>query len=51
MLSLDVLINLTGASRARRSGQLVLSGASGEFVYLRGDRHDPRRRVHLARTG
>jgi hypothetical protein len=51
MLSLDLLINLTLPDRARRSGQLVLSGARGEFVYLRGDRHDLRRRVRLVRTG
>jgi hypothetical protein len=42
-LSLDLLINETAPGRVRRRGQLVLSGAEGEFVYLRGDRHDPRR--------
>lgn len=42
-LSLDLLVNETGPGRVRRRGQLVLSGADGEFVYLRGDRHDPRR--------
>ncbi len=31
--------------RERRRGQLVLSGAAGEFVYFRGDRHDPERLV------
>ena len=35
----DVLINETEPGRARRRGQLVLSGAHDEFVYLRGDRH------------
>jgi hypothetical protein len=39
-VALDVLINETVPGRARRRGQLVLSGAEGEFVYLRGDRHD-----------
>ena len=38
-LLLDVLVNETAAGRMRRRGQLVLSGARGEFVYLRGDRH------------
>ncbi len=41
--SLDVLINEVVSGRARRRGQLVMSGADGEFVYLRGDRHDPSR--------
>jgi hypothetical protein len=38
--SLDVIVNETAPGRERRRGQLVLSGARGEFVYLRGDRHD-----------
>jgi hypothetical protein len=42
-LALDLLINETTPGRLRRRGQLVLSGAQGEFVYLRGDRHDPDR--------
>ena len=42
-LDLDVLINESTAGRTRRRGQLVLSGAEGEFVYLRGDRHDETR--------
>jgi hypothetical protein len=42
-VAIDVLVNETASGRARRRGQLVLSGARGEFVYLRGDRHDPRR--------
>lgn len=41
--SLDVLINETAPDRERRRGQLILSGPDGEFVYLRGDRHDPSR--------
>lgn len=39
-LALDVLVNDAGVGRERRRGQLVLSGARGEFVYLRGDRHE-----------
>ncbi len=46
--ALDVLVNETAPGRARRRGQLVLSGARGEFVYLRGDRHDPDRLVRLS---
>jgi len=46
-VDLDVLINETVRGRARRRGQLVLSGADGEFVYLRGDRHDPARLLPL----
>jgi hypothetical protein len=44
-VALDLLVNDIGAGRARRRGQLVLSGASGEWTYLRGDRHDPARLV------
>ena len=40
--ALDVVVNETAPGRERRRGQLVLCGAAGEFVYLRGDRHDPR---------
>jgi hypothetical protein len=40
-------VNETTAQRERRRGQLVMSGASGEFVYLRGDRHDPARLIPL----
>jgi hypothetical protein len=43
--ALDVIANDTAAGRARRRGQLVMSGAEGEFAYLRGDRHDPSRLV------
>ena len=42
---LDVIANDAGPGRERRRGQLVLSGAHGEFAYLQGDRHDPRRLV------
>ena len=48
-LSLGVVVNEKPAGRERRRGQLVLGGAAGEFVYLRGDREDrdrlPRFRV------
>jgi hypothetical protein len=50
-LSIDVLVNETAPGRERRRGQLVLSGAHGEFVYLRGDRHDVRRLVPLMIVG
>jgi len=46
-LALDVLVNVSGPGRTRRHGQLVLSGAHGEFVYLRSDRHDRARLVAL----
>jgi hypothetical protein len=48
--SLDVLINEVVSGRARRRGQLVLSGADGEFVYLRGDRQDPSRLLRFSLT-
>src|SRR6185295_13220999 len=34
--AVDVIINEKPVGRERRRGQLVLSGAHGEFVYLRG---------------
>jgi hypothetical protein len=37
---LGVVVNEKPAGRERRRGQLVLGGARGEFVYLRGDRED-----------
>jgi hypothetical protein len=43
---LDVIVNDMSPERERRRGQLVLGGAAGEFVYLRGDRHVADR--HLA---
>ncbi len=46
-VALDVLVNDAGAGRERRRGQLILSGPDGEFVYLRGDRHDPARLLHF----
>lgn len=41
--SLDVVVNEAPVGRERRRGQLVLSQSRGEFVYLRGDRHDEAR--------
>lgn len=38
IVSIDVLVNDMIPTRQRRRGQLVLSGAHGERVYLRGDR-------------
>jgi len=38
VIALDVLVNEMSADRRRRRGQLVLSGARGDRVYLRGDR-------------
>ena len=49
-IAIDVLINDAPPHRERRRGQLVLSGAGGEFVYLRGDRHDPARLVRMLIT-
>ena len=40
---LDVAVNETIPGRERRRGQLVLSGARDGWVYLRGDRSEPRR--------
>jgi hypothetical protein len=37
---LDVLVNEMPRGRTRRRGQLVMGGGNGEFVYLRGDRHE-----------
>ncbi|HKG96082.1 MAG TPA: heparinase II/III family protein [Gemmatimonadaceae bacterium] len=41
--ALEVIVNEIAPGRERRRGQLVLSGAAGEWTYLRGDRHDPER--------
>lgn len=46
-VAVDVIINEKPAGRLRRRGQLVLSGGDGDFVYLRGDRHDEDRLVRL----
>jgi hypothetical protein len=42
-IAVDVIVNETAPGRERRRGQLVMSGANGEFAYLAGDRHDPAR--------
>jgi hypothetical protein len=46
-LGIDVIINEMPHNRVRRRGQLVMSGAHGEFVYLRGDRHEADRLIPL----
>ena len=45
--AIDVIVNEMPRGRERRRGQLVMSGAVGEFVYLRGDRHDAERLVPI----
>ena len=45
--AIDLIVNEMPAGRERRRGQLVLSGAEGEFIYLRGDRHDAARFIPL----
>ena len=42
---LGVIVNHTRPGRERRAGQLVLGGAAGEWIYLRGDRHPVQRLV------
>ena len=46
-IGVDVLVNDSAPGRERRRGQLVLSGARNEFVYLRSDRHDRERLVRI----
>jgi hypothetical protein len=50
-IGLGIVVNEMPVGRERRRGQLVLGGARGEFVYLRGDREDLDRlpRVRIAR--
>ena len=48
--ALDVVINEMPHGRQRRRGQLVMSGSAGEFVYLRGDRHEMERLIRLRVT-
>ena len=50
VIELDVVVNEMPANRERRRGQLVLSGGAGEFIYLRGDRHDPARLIPFLLT-
>jgi hypothetical protein len=47
---LDLIINEKPSERERRRGQLVLSGGHGEFIYLRGDRHDHHRLITFSFT-
>ena len=46
-VGLGVVVNEIPHGRERRRGQLVLGGAHGEWVFLRGDRHDPARLLHV----
>jgi hypothetical protein len=46
-LVLDVIVNERPPERERRRGQLVLSGAHGEFAYLRGARQSAARALHV----
>jgi hypothetical protein len=48
-LAIDLIVNEKPAGRERRRGQLVLSGGAGEWVYLRGDRHDADRLISFVR--
>ena len=48
--AVDVIVNEMPQGRERRRGQLVMSGGAGEFVYLRGDRHDPERLIPIRIT-
>lgn len=43
VVGVGVVVNESAPGRERRRGQLVLGGARGEYVYLRGDRHDAAR--------
>jgi hypothetical protein len=45
--AIDVLVNDMSANRERRRGQLVLSGARSERVYLRGDRQPVERYLRV----
>lgn len=47
LLCVDLIVNERPPHRERRRGQLLLSGSEGEFVYLRGDRHEPARALRL----
>lgn len=47
VLRVDLIVNERPPERVRRRGQLLLSGSNGEFVYLRGDRHEPARALFL----
>ncbi len=47
LIALGVTVNEIPPGRERRRGQLVLGGADGEWVYLRGDRDDPSKLLPL----
>jgi hypothetical protein len=49
-LFLDVVINDAVEGRVRRRGQLVTADVPGEFAYVRGDREDGSRAIHLRRS-
>ena len=46
-LVFDVIVNDCPSGRERRRGQLVLSGARGEFAYLRGARQSDAHALHV----
>jgi hypothetical protein len=46
--ALDLIVNEISSERARRRGQLVLSGSANEWIYLRGDRQDRERFLGFA---
>jgi hypothetical protein len=46
-IALGVTVNEIPPGRERRRGQLVLGGAGGEWVYLRGDRDDPSKLIPI----
>ena len=46
-VELGLVVNEIPPGRERRRGQLVLGGADGEWVFLRGDRHDPARMLSI----
>ncbi|MFL5562908.1 MAG: heparinase II/III family protein [Gemmatimonadaceae bacterium] len=46
-IALGITINEIAPGRERRRGQLVLGGAEGEWVYLRGDRDDPSKLIPI----
>lgn len=48
---MDVLVNEMPPDRERRRGQLVLSGARGERVWIRGDRQDPAKFLSFSVNG
>lgn len=50
IFGIEAIVNDAEPGRMRRRGQLVMTGAAGEFVYLRGDRHDPARLIPFAVT-